>query len=62
MILLSRETTGNFQWGRRGHEQQDQIDQSPFLWIPQRRELHRRYLSLLCPTAAASRTLITLFR
>src|SRR5215831_5168049 len=50
----------SLQRGRRRHEQQDQVHQPSFVWISDRRELHRGDLSLLRPIAATSRTLIAL--
>ena len=50
-----------FQRSRRRNEQQDQVDQPSLVRIPHRRELHRGHLSLLRASAAARRTLITLF-
>ena len=41
-------------------EQQDQVDQPPFLWVSQCSVFHRGDLSLLCQIAAADGMLITL--
>jgi len=43
------------------NEQQDQVDQPSLVRLPQRNELHRRHISLLCAPSPPGRTLITLF-
>src|SRR6266853_5834166 len=50
--------TPPLQWGRRGNEQQDQIDQPSLLRFPQCQNLHRRHLSLLRLPAVALITLL----